>query len=246
MNTRVPAARHPSAGAGERGLPDINYHLPIVATLLASLFLFLLLGFFSLIAIFNVITELGREASQQSEGSVVMIGLCGVVGLLCLAGTAYVFTAVVKGVRDLLTPVYYTRATVSDKRSIGGRKVGNWLAVQAHYAGPDLAAASSVGGRHPSKERSEPGSSGSAKSVASPDNSAGGYLPKERIAATGSTPIENSSLQRVVFRIDPVSHAGLEAGEEVLLAHSRYLQHIFYVARLKGGEWESFRNKTLI
>jgi hypothetical protein len=30
------------------------------------------------------------------------------------------------------------------------------------------------------------------------------------------------------------------------VAHSRFLEHIYYVAHLRGGEWESYRNHQLI
>ena len=31
-----------------------------------------------------------------------------------------------------------------------------------------------------------------------------------------------------------------------MVAHSRYLEHIYYVAHLRDGQWESFRNRALI
>jgi hypothetical protein len=68
-----------------------------------------------------------------------------------------------------------------------------------------------------------------------------GYLSADRISADSET-----ATSRRIFRVDPAAHAALQAGDEVLVAHSRFLEHIFYVARLNEGEWESYRNKALI
>ena len=40
--------------------------------------------------------------------------------------------------------------------------------------------------------------------------------------------------------------ADLSPGEHVLVAHSPHLQHIYFVARLRDGQWHVTRNKALI
>ena len=227
--------------ASEKGLPQVNYYPPMVVTLLAAVLLLVVLGLLTFITGLTAITQLGKVNDNDLSGSSLTLIACGLVSLLCLAATVFFVWSVVKGVRDLLTPIYYTRGVVADKRVIGGRKAGTWLGVFPNYSGPDLAVASHVAGvasrgsGGPYKEAQSRGASTSRKSS--------GYLSADRISVEAASEI---ATPRRIFRVDPTSHAVMEAGDEVLVAHSRYLEHIFYVARLSDGEWESYRNKALI
>lgn len=214
----------------------MNYYPPMLVTLVAAAFLLVVLALLTLITGLAAITQIGRVGNNDSGGSGLTLVACGLVSLLCLATTAFFVWSVIKGVRDLFTPIYYTRGVVADKRVIGGRRAGTWLGVFPIYSGPDLLVASQAGasgGR--SREAQSEGAPASRKSS--------GYLSADRISAEeGGETVPT----RRIFRVDPASHAVMQAGDEVLVAHSRFLEHIFYVARLNDGEWESYRNKALI
>jgi hypothetical protein len=78
----------------------------------------------------------------------------------------------------------------------------------------------------------------------------GTYLNPDRISSRkDAAPAEEGSKPEkpyVIFRVDFASRMGLTPGDEVIVAHSRHLQHIYYIARLRNGEWEAHRNKALI
>lgn len=275
MRSRISFSPSLPPPIGVSGLPKINYYLPMVATLLATIVVFLMVAALTLVALGNAASQLGQFGSAQ--GSVALGGFCGILGLVGMVSTLYFFLAMIKGVRDLVTPVYYTRGEVVDKKTVGGRKSGNWLRVVPRYTGADKEAASAVSDEQQvtSVDRSrivQPRFSSSYDRTKARGSASrwGSYLGTsrilrdsgpapakgsrrkndriDRIAAQsfGSEAFEGTAEPRVVFRIEPVSFEILEPGEEVLIAHSRYLQHVFYVAHLKDGDWESFPNKALI
>jgi hypothetical protein len=98
----------------------------------------------------------------------------------------------------------------------------------------------------------QPRFGGTVSNRSKPIQAAGSYLPAQRIysdpaTAKPTTPARSDDrTTRVVFRVDPSSFDVLDSGDEVLIAHSRHLQHIYYVAHLRAGEWESYRNKQMI
>jgi hypothetical protein len=252
MSTRLPAAssvpRHD--GTPVKGLPRMNYYLPVIVTFLASVFSFLLVALLMMFAIFNVMTQVGRMGAGDQGVSWLTTAFCGVVALICAIGTIYFFIAVIKGFRDIFTPIYYTRGTVADKRVLGGRRSGTWLGVIPRYTGPDLAEASLITEeqRFAYPDRSqvfEPRYNPKKPEPTPAPRPGSGYLPVDRISASRNIDPADLPL-RVIFRVDPISHTVLEPDEEVLLAHTRYLQHIFYVAHIKAGDWESYPNKALI
>ena len=233
-----------------KGLPRMNYYLPVIVTFLASVFSFLLVALLTTFAIFNVSTQVGRIGAGEQNVSLLSTAFCGVVGLFGAIGTVYFFIAVIKGFRDIFSPIYYTRGTVADKRVLGGRKSGTWLGVIPRYTGPDLAEASIITEeqRLANPDRSqvfEPRHNPKKPEPIPAPRLGSGYLPADRISASRNIDPADLPL-RVIFRVDPASHATLQPDDEVLLAHTRYLQHIFYVAHLKGGDWESYPNKALI
>jgi hypothetical protein len=213
--------------------------------LLAAIFLFLLIGVITTFAISLTVTQ-WKAAAGGGGGGVVGIGLCGIVSIALLLATGYFFMAVYKGARDLTTPVYYTRGTVGRKRAEGGRKVDNWLTVSPRYVGTDLSVASQVTEeeRVASPDRSQILQPRFASDAKPSRAGAGGYLPASRIYI--AIPELEASGRSIVFRVDATSYTAVASGEEVLIAHSRFLQHVFYVAHLRAGEWEAYRNKQLI
>jgi hypothetical protein len=256
METRLPEASAQSAlaaGKPVQGLPKISYYPPIIATLMAAVFIFVVLAVLTTFALLRLLTQI-QYMMSGSEVSVVSLGICGLVTCLLLVSTWYFATAVLKGIRDLWTPVYYTRGTLVNRRDAGTRRTTNWLVVTPRYAGPDLSIAAEVTDeqRAASPDRSlifQPRFTSRSPHPRHPSLTpagASGYLPPDRISASAGRHEDEERPPRVAFRVDGIPLATLEAEEEILLAHSRYLQHIFYVAHLRGGEWESFRNKALI
>jgi hypothetical protein len=212
----------------------------LIVTLLASVFLLAVLVVLTFITGLAAITQIGRLGDNGSSGAGLMMFACGLVSLLCLLATVFFVWSVVKGIRDLLAPLHYTRGVVADKRVIDGRRAGTWLGVFPSYSGPDLAVASQAESPRSPGYGARSGETQGRNADASRKSS--GYLSADRISADAAT----ETTTRRIFRVDAASHAVMEAGDEVLVAHSRFLEHIFYVARLNGDEWESYKNKALI
>ncbi|HKP51869.1 MAG TPA: hypothetical protein VJ183_04365 [Chloroflexia bacterium] len=252
-STRTGATRN-LKDAPVEGLPAIKYHLPIVATIFATLIVVLILGILTLFAFGKVAFQLNQANGTNSDDAAVTVGFCGMLGVLGALCTLYFIVALVNGVRDLFAPVHYARGTVLDKRILGGRKTGNWMGVGVRYAGPDFATAKEITDdqRAASPDRSKIVQPRFSQGPAAPSTPgarrSSSYLPTDRITeqvVTSNTPPDPAA-PRVVYRVDPASFEALDPGEEILIAYSRHLQHIFYVAHLKGGEWESYINKQLI
>src|SRR4051794_33833722 len=109
-------------GIAERGLPNIRYRLAAAATLMAAVVVFIVLLLLSVAGVLNVTTF---ASGQESQGATVGVVLCGLLTLLMLFGTGYFALAVVKGVRDLMSSVFYTRGCIPEGDR-GGRR-NNWL-----------------------------------------------------------------------------------------------------------------------
>jgi hypothetical protein len=265
-----------SADGSVAGLPRVSYYPPIVATLLAALLIFAIATLLAGLMVANTVNLWERAGSNEEGASPVTAGLCGIVSLVLLAGAAYLLTAVIKGARDLGAPLQYTRGAVVEQQTLTARKVKNWLLVDPAYSGPDLERATAVTDEQiaASVDRSEivhPRFEGGfwasrrKRSALVPEleesrtgtvGKPSGYLSPERISAQAETtwgkgPKESTEVDRlpqphVIFRADFAQRAQLRGGEEVIVAHSRYLQHPFYIARLINGEWQVHRNKALI
>ena len=255
MRIRSEKGIAPVAGRGVVGLPQINYRLPLIVTTLAAVLIFLLAGLLAIMTTGMVSNYVTRPASEVG-GDPVFIGcVCAPLGITFIGATLYFLSAVIKGVRDLLQPVHYTRGTVADREYIGGRKGANWLYVNARYAGPDLNIASEVTEeqRAASPDRTQIVQPRFASTAASPaqvmKEKQGSYLPAHRLTSDLKAldlPGPASTEPAILFRIDPVAHSAIKTDDEVLVAHSRHLQHVYYVSHLRGGEWETFPNKVLI
>jgi hypothetical protein len=240
---------------GVPGLPQVSYAGPLVANLLITLGMLLLFLTIGLITAGAAYSQIQRSLNGDPTSSPVLGGFCGFVSLASLAAVGFLAFVTARIIRDLRTPLQYARGGVMDKRSIGGRNVGNWLAVGVRYIGPSLEEASALTDqqRAAAPDRSQvvqPRFEPSKPSRSKNPQTGGSYLPAERIYASqeaeSKASTQDTDSNRVVFRVDPVSFGVLEPGDEVLIAHSRHLQHIYYVAHLRGGDWESYKNKQLI
>ena len=268
METRTSAVPR-RMGNAESGLPNVGYRPPVVATLLASLFLFALFAVLGVFGASYIVRQMSYMAADEQNSGVFGTGICGIVTLICLSAVVFFGLAIGKGFRDIRSAMHYTRGTIAERRN-DARKAANWLMINPSYAGLDLEQASRITDdqRAASVDRSEIfqprfSSPFDRRKRAEIDVSPlapprpGSYLSPERVVAgvepRAAAPLaaaenadEETTAPRVVFRIDFASGVGLRPGDEVLVAHSPYLQHVYYVARLRSGEWESFRNKALI
>jgi uncharacterized membrane protein len=243
------------------GLPHLNirvYRAPLLLALVTSLILLFVLIAMGIITGATGYTQVSRSLAGDANSSPIFGGMCGLVSLVSLVAVGFLVTVLVKVVRDLQGRPMYARGEVLDKRSIGGRNIGNWLAVGVSYIGPDKEEASHLTDAQRNADRSLRFQSRfSRTSAPAPPPTVGkrieplpgSYLPPERVLAgkgAAKEAKEEEKSNRVVFRVDPASFGVLEPGDEVLVAHSRFLEHIYYVAHLRGGEWESYRNRQLI
>jgi hypothetical protein len=129
-------------GQAQPGLPVVNYRLPLVTSLATTALLFLVLAFLTLVSVANVFRAF---SPTDDTGSATLGGFfCGVTSILGVGLCLYTLWAMMKGVRDLMTPLHYTRGSIADKRSIAGRIAGEWIGVTPSYVGPDMAIASEV------------------------------------------------------------------------------------------------------
>lgn len=256
MGTRRERTVDAVPARGVQGLPPIRYRLPIVVTTLAAMLIALVTGLFALITLGIVVNSVTRTAAEGASDPVFVGCVCAPLGLTLLGGTIFFLGAIIQGLRDLFQPVHYTRGTVAEREHIGVRRGANWLYVDARYAGPDLAVASEVTDeqRAASPDRSQIVQPRFTPEIThTPTERAkerqGSYLPAHRLtedlkALESREP--GSTKPPLIFRIDPSAHAAIKPDDEVLVAHSPYLQHVYYVSHLRGGEWESFPNKALI
>jgi hypothetical protein len=235
-----------------QGLPRVGYFAPVVATLAATAFVFLIVLALTLIAIGNATSSLSQSGASSDTDNGGGALFCGVLAIVGVVACVYFMFAIVKGVRDLVTPIQFTRGPLADKRVIGGRFVGNWIGVIRSYVGPDLETASAVTDEQAaaSADRNQIVQTRNPPPPRPSERKRGGYLSRDRLTSTLVTDVKASAAippgQRAVFRLDPAAYDTLTPGEEVLVAHSRFLEHIYYVAHLRDGEWESFRNRALI
>jgi hypothetical protein len=273
MNAGAFIPSPPGAGIGSAyGLPKVSYHPPVVATSAAALLLFLVAALIGGIGVLNAISQLTTVAPDGETSLTVGGALCGVTGLFILLAAYYFLTAVIKGVRDLGTNMHYTRGMVAPKRNMDERRSASWLVVAPSYVGTDVASASAVNEeqRSASVDRSQifqprfnpapqrtSGRQGEEAEAATANATAvaqstheGAYLSRERISLRQEVPnpeVEGGSpTPHIAFRVDFASRTNIQPGEDVLVAHSPYLQHVYYIARLQNGEWKVHRNKALI
>jgi hypothetical protein len=239
-------------GQAQPGLPVVNYRLPLLTSLATTALLFLVLAFLTLVSVANVMRAF---SATDDTGNATLGGFfCGITSIIGLALCLYTLSAMIKGVRDLVTPMHYTRGSIADKRSIAGRIAGEWIGVSPSYVGPDIEIASQVTDDQAaaSADRSRIVQTRRPPTPRLQPQGRGGYLSPGRISIQATPLVTDADLSddkpknRAVFRVDAGAYSQLKADEEVLVVHSRFLEHIFYVAHLRDGEWESFKNNALI
>jgi hypothetical protein len=220
--------------------------------LTTTILLFLLIAFLTLLSFANLARAF---SATDATGNAALGGfLCGVTGIVGVGLCLYTLWAAIKAVRDLTSPMHYTRGQIADKRSIAGRVAGQWIGVTPSYVGSSLEVASHVSDDQvaASADRSRILQTRTTPPPRTPSQGRGSYLSPGRISIQATPLITDADLteerppRRTVFRVDAGAYSQLKAEEEVLVAHSRFLEHIFYVAHLRDGDWESFKNNELI
>ena len=244
-----PGSRVPKANA-VAGLPRVNYFGPLAVTLAATALIFALMLFLTLVGVGNTISGWNRAATTDDGNALTGVLFCGVFAIFGAMLSVYFLVALIKGIRDLTTPLQYTRGNLADKRVISSRLAGDWIGITASYVGPDLDTASAVDDDAfaASVDRTQ---IVQTRNDAPPERSRRrrtGYLTADRFPGPVIEDEQTTGAPgpRAVFRVDQATYEALQPGEEVLVAHSRYLEHIYYVARLRSGEWETYRNRALI
>lgn len=250
MNRAIPGRGSSSASKAIEGLPRVNYYPPLVVTLAATGLVFAVVLALTLIALGNAAAQWDKAGNGTEGGAAAGILICGSVFVVGAFGSVYFLIAIIKGVRDLFTPLQYTRGELADKRVVGGRVVGNWIGLAPSYVGPDVDVASAVTDEQAvaSADRAQIVQTRNAPAPRLPDRKRGSYLSPDRISSSLVTDARSTGVpgMRAVFRVDQAAYDVMSPGEEVLVAHSRFIEHIYYVAHLRDGKWESFRNKALI
>src|SRR5207253_33699 len=88
MSTDVSRARSARKQRGDepvQGLPAVNYRVPIIATLLATVMILLVASVLTAFALFNMVTQWNRASTNQPGSSAVTVGICGCLSLILLA-----------------------------------------------------------------------------------------------------------------------------------------------------------------
>lgn len=245
--------------------PPVNYRLPLLATIVSTLVVMVL---FILLAFFTAAWSLRQFTTVDDEtGSPIIGGLCGVATIALIAGTLYFALALIKGVRDLTTPLQRLPGYIERKYTGMGRTGGFWIVVRAGDR-PALATApvtrlATALTTAPSSSPTAPSTAPSVPALAPPSSAAptsfGGGLaevarqvsttprpPADVPGATPVLPIATDWTRSRIFRVDKSVYNALRDGESVVVAYSRFLEHVYYVEHTEDGEQVPLRNTSLL
>jgi hypothetical protein len=246
--------------------PPINYRLPLLATIASTL---LVIALFAILAFFTAAWSLRQFTTPEGEGvgSLLISGLCGLATLALVAGLIYFSLALIKGVRDLTTPLVRLPGYIERKYTGMGRTGGFWIVVQPGER-PEVTATSRLAaalGSAPSPPAVPPVARArqapAPRPAPAPVGDGFGAALEEVARHTRSTtpapapaapePIHKpqSNIQNPtarIFRVDKPVYNALRDGESVTVAYSRFLEHVYYVEHLEAGEPVALRNTSLI
>jgi hypothetical protein len=255
--------------------PPVNYRLPLLATIASTLVVIIL---FAILAFFTTAWSIRQFTSPEGEGvgSLVISGVCGLATILLIAGLLYFSVALIKGVRDLTTPIVRLPGYIERKYTGMGRTGGFWIIVQPGErpevaSTPRLAAAlapaAEIGQRLTPGKAQDPNPSPAQPPTPNPQppTPSSGFgaaleevarhtrstTPPPASAALAPEPVQNpkSKIQNStarIFRVDKPVYNALRDGEPVTVAYSPFLEHVYYVEHLEAGEPVPLRNTSLI
>ena len=246
--------------------PRVNYLLPIVATLAATL---LVMGVVGLLAFFAAALSIRQltTPTDDTPSAVLSSGLCGLVAVVLLVSLLFFFTALLNGVRDLGQPLQQSTGRVVRKYTGMGRTGGFWIVVAPDDADEHTAPPAPPPGTTPAAPAVPSYSQEDAPSVprsgpivqAAPPTAAGTF--GAGLAGVGPRRPANAPLSPVAdlppaepltppgsrtFRIDKAVYEALREDERITVAYSRYLEHIYYISHPDGDEQLVLRNTSLI
>jgi hypothetical protein len=250
--------------------PPVNYRLPLLATIASTLVVIVL---FAILAFFTAAWSLRQFTSPEGDGAgaLAISAVCGLATVLLLAGLVYFTLALIKGVRDLTTPMAYLTGYIERKYTGMGRTGGFWIVVhpgEHPTAAPPPRLATALGsaatpGSPPPRPASRapdapppqpapvPTGDGFGAALEEVARHTRSTAPAPAPAASAPDPIHNPKAQISnpnfrIFRVDKPVYNALREGEPVTVAYSRFLEHVYYVEHSEAGEPVPLRNTSLI
>ncbi len=215
----------------------VSYNTPLVATIAASLVLLLVVIFLAAIGLGNTITLIHQEDGLSAA-------FCGVVTLVLLVGVAFFATAVIKGVRDLFTPLQLSTGLIVELTARAQRGGGAyWVMID-----PDLEAETPapVGHYIPLSESPALGLDHTRRVFGVPSNTDPAPEPEPEPEPDLDAILRGDKGHLLRFRVDKPVHQSLRLDERVSIAHSRYLQHVYYVQQWQGNSSVVLQNRSLL
>ncbi len=242
--------------------PPVNYRLPILATIASTL---VVITLFVLLAFFTAAWSLRQftTTADDGTGSPLIGGLCGVATLAMIAGVVYFSLAVIKGVRDLTTPLQHLPGYIERKYTGMGRTGGFWIVVRTGDRPLPIASSARLTPPPPPAPPPVPApsaaSTGSTTSTGTAPGGFGGGLaeiarqvstaprpPAEASSPAPAPPAATDWTKSHIFRVDKAVYNALRDGEPVVIAYSRFLEHVYYVEHTEAGEPVPLRNTSLL
>ncbi len=221
---------------------QVNYAAPLWATISASLLLVAVVGFLAILSFTGLINLLVNER----DGFTALF--CGLLNLLLFTGLAFFAVAITKGARDLGTPMQLTNGLIVDhsyRQQRGGGAY--WLVVDT-----DAQSEPAPIMRYIPMAQSKALKNDNTRLVfgvnpapADPD------VPTPAPAEDDPNQIfarnERLTMPTILrFRVDKPLYESLRLNDRVTIAHSRYLQHVYYVQQWEGNHGVVLKNKSLL
>jgi hypothetical protein len=218
----------------------VNYQAPLWATIGASTVLLLVAGALatvSLIGLFNLVVN---------EHDAMTAIFCGLLNLVLLTGIGFFTVALTKGVRDLITPMQLVNGLIVDHSYRQQRGGGAYWLVVDTEAEPEPAPVM----RYIPMSQSKALKNDDTRLVFGANPSPGDAdlpNPTEDDPARLFARDERLTLPTILrFRVDKPVYESLRLNDRVTIAHSRYLQHVYYVQQWEGNHGVVLKNRSLL
>ena len=242
-------------------ISQTRYLLPILATLGSTLIVILLFTVLAFAAGAFSLRQL-TEPTDDTLGSGLTGGLCGLLALILIGSVLFFLEAIVKGVRDLSQPMQRLDGWVDHKYVGRGGMGGHWVIVRLD--GPPPTAPRTVGVLTAPAPAPAPvatpvtrgGRPVEAAPTTTPGFGAGlaEVQQKTRRSAPAPAPIAPAPAPPPVrdrantrlFRLDKLVYNALQPGEPITVGYSRFLEHVYFVEHHEGETPVVLDNKALI
>ncbi|PZS03484.1 MAG: hypothetical protein DLM69_02925 [Candidatus Chloroheliales bacterium] len=218
----------------------VNYQAPLWATIAASAVLLVVVGALALISL----TGLFNLVFNEHDAFTAIF--CGLLNLLLLASVGFFAIALTKGVRDLTTPMQFTNGLIIDHSYRQQRGGGAYWLVLDTEAEAEPAPVM----RYIPMSQSKALKNDDTRLVFGANPSAGDAdLPAPAEDDPGRLFARNERLTSAIvlrFRVDKPVYESLRLNDRVTVAHSRYLQHVYYVQQWEGNHSVVLKNRSLL